>query len=132
MPNYERTPTFLSNRPHAGFAVELLSLLLAVLPARAPTPAEINNLRNTIGDRIEAATILGGDFGMTGASYNKGSGGNLTHSKFGDGVTLATRNNWKPCSSPGSRSCRARWAISRPKEISLPQMSIPIMVQPMI
>src|SRR5271169_2535073 len=61
-----------------------LSLLLAAVPAlAAPTPAEINDLRNTIGNRIEAATILGGDFGMTGASYNKGSGGNLSLSKFG-------------------------------------------------
>jgi hypothetical protein len=64
--------------------VGLSSLLLAAIPARAQiTPGEINNLRNTIGNRIEAATILGGDFGMTGASYNKGSGGNLTLSKFG-------------------------------------------------
>jgi len=76
-------PHFSRTGSNAGFAVGLLSLLLAVLPARAQTPAEINNLRNTIGDRIEAATILGGDFGMTGASYNKGSGGNLTLSKFG-------------------------------------------------
>jgi hypothetical protein len=60
-----------------GFA----ALWLAVLPARAQQ--EINNLRNTIGNRIEAATILGGDFGMTGASYNRGSQGNLSLSKFG-------------------------------------------------
>jgi hypothetical protein len=76
-------PHFSRTDRNAGFAVGLLSLLLAILPARAQTPAEINNIRNSIGDRIEAATILGGDFGMTGASYNKGSGGNLSLSKFG-------------------------------------------------
>ncbi|MGA2788524.1 MAG: Solitary outer membrane autotransporter beta-barrel domain [Verrucomicrobiota bacterium] len=68
---------------NAGFAVGFLSLLVSVLPARAQTPAEISDLRNSVGNRIEAATILGGDFGMAGASYNKGSDGNLTLSKFG-------------------------------------------------
>ncbi len=77
-------PLHLYRRRHGGcVAIGLLSLWLATLPARAQTQAEINNIRNTIGNRIEAATILGGDFGMTGASYNKGSGGNLTLSKFG-------------------------------------------------
>ena len=48
-------------------ATGLATLLLAA-PAWAQTPAEINNLRNTVGNQIEAATILGGDFGMSGAS----------------------------------------------------------------
>ena len=68
--------------PGGGALVGLLSLLLAAVPARAQF-TDINSLQNTVGNRIEAATILGGDFGMTGASYNKGSGGNLTLSKFG-------------------------------------------------
>ena len=67
----------------AAAAVGFLSLLLLALPARSQTPAEINDLRNTIGDRIEAATILGGDFGMDGASFNRGSEGNLNLQKFG-------------------------------------------------
>ncbi len=63
--------------------IGLASFLLAATPVRAQTPGEIANLRNTVGNRIEAATILGGDFGMTGASYNRGSEGNLSLSKFG-------------------------------------------------
>lgn len=57
--------------------------MLLATAVGAQTQAEINNLRNTVGNRIEAATILGGDFGMADASYNKGSGGNINLSKFG-------------------------------------------------
>jgi len=65
-------------------AAGLLSLLLMALPARAQiTPEEMANLRNSVGNHIEAATILGGDFGMEGASYSRGSKGNLGLSKFG-------------------------------------------------
>ena len=68
----------------AAAAVGFLSLLLMAPPARAQfTTAEINQLRNTVGDRIEAATILGGDFGIAGASFTGGNGGNLNISKFG-------------------------------------------------
>ena len=68
-------------------AVGLLLLLLAALPAGAQlSPAEISDLRNSIGDRIEAATILGGDFGVSGASFtgnNNGGGKTLDLQKFG-------------------------------------------------
>ncbi|MGO8836233.1 MAG: hypothetical protein ACLQAH_04770 [Limisphaerales bacterium] len=67
---------------HACWAAGFLSLLLAATPAHSQF-TDINSLQNTVGNRIEAATILGGDFGMTGASYNRGSGGNLSLSKFG-------------------------------------------------
>ena len=67
---------------HTKAAVGLSSLLLAAMPARAQF-TDANSLRNTIGNRIEAATILGGDFGMTGASYTGGHGGDLNLSKFG-------------------------------------------------
>ncbi|HTY86114.1 MAG TPA: hypothetical protein VMB80_01505 [Candidatus Acidoferrum sp.] len=63
----------------ATCVIGLLSPLLAAVPARA----QVNELRNTVGDRIEAATILGGDFGMTGASFSGGSGGDINISKFG-------------------------------------------------
>ena len=76
-------PHFSRTGCNAGFAIGLLSLLLSVVPGRAQTPAEINEFRNTVGNRIEAATILGGDFGMAGASYKKGSEGNIDLSKFG-------------------------------------------------
>jgi hypothetical protein len=67
----------------AAAVAGILSLLLLALPARAQTAAEINNVRNTVGDRIEAATILGGDFGISGATFTGGNGGNLSISKFG-------------------------------------------------
>ena len=60
-------------------AAALASLPLSAVPARA----QVNDLRNTVGNKIEAATILGGDFGMTGASYHGGNGGDLSLSKFG-------------------------------------------------
>lgn len=68
----------------AVLVLTLVSLLLAVVPTRAQlTPGEINQLRNTIGDRIEAATILGGDFGVSGASFSGFNNVNLTLQKFG-------------------------------------------------
>jgi hypothetical protein len=70
------------------FAVGVLSLLLMTVPARAQSlsPDERNRLRDMIGNRIEAATILGGDFGVSGASFNSTSGNNddtLDLQKFG-------------------------------------------------
>jgi hypothetical protein len=39
-------------------------------PARCQiTPDQITQLRNVIGDRIEALTILGGDFGLAGGTF---------------------------------------------------------------
>ncbi len=69
-------------RRGGGAMVGLSSLLLAAMPARAQF-TDVNSLRNQVGNRIEAATILGGDFGMTGASYTGGNGGTLNLSKFG-------------------------------------------------
>jgi hypothetical protein len=46
--------------------------VLSVLPARAHaqiTPEELADLRNTLGNRIEALTILGGDFGLAGGTF---------------------------------------------------------------
>src|SRR5208283_5876156 len=66
----------------AGFT----SLLLLALPARAQlTPGEISQLRNTIGNRIEAATILGGDFGLSGATFTGNNGVTVDLQKFGGG-----------------------------------------------
>jgi hypothetical protein len=70
-------------RPPAR-AVGLLALLLLAARTWAQlTPAEISDIRNKITDRIEAATIMGGDFGMSGASFTRGSKGNLSLTKFG-------------------------------------------------
>lgn len=73
----------------AGSAAGFLSLLVALSALRAHaqlSPGEISQLRNAIGNRIEAATILGGDFGVSGASFsgNTANNGNtLDLQKFG-------------------------------------------------
>jgi hypothetical protein len=59
-------------------------LLLLLLPA-ASVRAQLSQLRNLTGDRVEAATILGGDFGVTGASYTGDSGAKIDLQKFGGG-----------------------------------------------
>jgi hypothetical protein len=64
-------------------AAAVFSLLwLPVSPALAQ---DLNQVRNMMGSRIEAATILGGDFGMSGATLNgtKNDGASLSISKFG-------------------------------------------------
>ncbi len=63
----------------ASFAAGL-GALLAALPALAQqlTPGEISELRNTVGDRIETATILGGDYGLNGATFTDNAGNNDT------------------------------------------------------
>ena len=62
--------------------------LFMAMPLRAQlTPAEISEFRNVVGDRVEAATILGGDFGVSGGAYNSinnnANNVNLNISKFG-------------------------------------------------
>jgi hypothetical protein len=55
-------------RNSAPIAVIVAGVLVA--PARGQiTPAEAPLIRNAIGDRIEALTILGGDYGVAGASF---------------------------------------------------------------
>jgi hypothetical protein len=72
----------------ARAAIGLASLLLLAVPARAQTTTEINVFRNTVGHSIEAATILGGDFGITGASYSVGHEGDIRLDKFGGEGTI--------------------------------------------
>jgi Solitary outer membrane autotransporter beta-barrel domain len=62
------------------------SLLMATPASAALTPAEINDFRNTIGNRVEAVTILGGDYGIGGGSYFSSGGNNhvnINVTKFG-------------------------------------------------
>jgi hypothetical protein len=63
----------------AAFAL----LWLPTSPARAQITAD--QVRNMMGSRIEAATILGGDFGMSAATLSSSTdnGGSLNISKFG-------------------------------------------------
>ena len=59
-------------------------MLLLALPVQAQfTSDEINQLKSLAGNRIEAATILGGDFGVSGASFTGDNGATLDLQKFG-------------------------------------------------
>jgi hypothetical protein len=70
-----------------GIAAGIIVLLQTAAPVRAAlTPAQIKDFQNTLGDRVEAATILGGDYGVGGGTYTGGSGDkntDVTISKFG-------------------------------------------------
>jgi hypothetical protein len=73
-----------SSTRHLGARLCVLAALLLLLAApAAPAQLSPNALKGVVGNRIEAATILGGDFGMTGATYTRGSKHDLTMSKFG-------------------------------------------------
>jgi len=50
--------------------IVLCALLSGKLHAQLPSNV-LNAYRNTIGDRVESVTILGGDFGVSGGAYNK-------------------------------------------------------------
>lgn len=55
---------------HVAAAISVL--LLGLLPALAQaqfTPAQVSQLQSLIGSRIEALTILGGDYGLAGGSF---------------------------------------------------------------
>ncbi|MGO9595299.1 MAG: hypothetical protein ACLQFT_10100 [Steroidobacteraceae bacterium] len=69
-------------------AIGLASLLSLAVPIRAQTTTEVNVLRNTVGDRIETATILSGDVGITGASYSEGHEADIKLDKFGGEGTI--------------------------------------------
>jgi solitary outer membrane autotransporter-like beta-barrel protein len=63
-------------------------LLLGLFPDSARcqiTQAQANAIRNSIGSRVEALTILGGDFGLAGGSYrfDGSNSAEIDVSKFG-------------------------------------------------
>ena len=64
-------------------AATLALLWLPASPARAQITAQ--EVANMMGSRVEAATILGGDFGLSGATFSgqKNNGVSLNISKFG-------------------------------------------------
>jgi hypothetical protein len=68
-------------------AVGLSSLVLAPWSGHAQlTPAQIDSYRNLMGSRVEALTVLGGDYGLAGATYNGDNDGRDTTinvNKFG-------------------------------------------------
>jgi hypothetical protein len=74
--------------PCAGVTAGALWLMMSV-PAGAQllTPAQQSLFNSKIGDRVEAATILGGDYGLGGGAYktsgNNNNSANINVSKFG-------------------------------------------------
>ncbi|HEY4039135.1 MAG TPA: Solitary outer membrane autotransporter beta-barrel domain [Burkholderiaceae bacterium] len=63
-------------------------VLLGLLPCCAQcqiSPSQADSIRHEIGSRVEALTILGGDFGLAGGSYrfSDGSDVEMDVSKFG-------------------------------------------------
>jgi hypothetical protein len=72
-------PRHCQARCNVSFAAGLLLLLLPVTSVRA----QLTQLNNLIGDRIEAATILGGDFGVSGAFFTGDNGATIDLQKFG-------------------------------------------------
>src|SRR5258705_13847337 len=83
----KKSRCFASRSLRAALTFGFAAGLNTALPLQAAlTPAQINGFRNDIGNRVEAATILGGDYGVGGGTFNSGSGPNnvdLNISKFG-------------------------------------------------
>jgi hypothetical protein len=69
--------------PGAGTTAGFAAWLLLAMPAGA----QLSQFKNTVGSRVEAATILGGDYGVSGGAYtsvNNNSGNvDISISKFG-------------------------------------------------
>src|SRR5215469_2724751 len=68
------------------------AILVGLLPTGAQcqiTPAQAAQLRNAIGDRVEALTILGGDYGIAGASFR--STGKFAFGESTDATVAVTK-----------------------------------------
>ena len=68
------------------------AILVALLPAGAEcqiTPEQASQLRNAIGARVEALTILGGDYGIAGANFR--STGKFTFGESTDATVAVTK-----------------------------------------
>ncbi len=79
-----------------SLAVDLRSIVAALLAALLPgavsaqiTPAEASQLRTAIGNRIEALTILGGDYGIAAANFR--STGKFTFGESADAILAVTK-----------------------------------------
>lgn len=77
MPTPERSQSGLNGCPFSAHscrhvAAAISVLLLGLLPALAQaqfTPDQVSQLQSLISSRIEALTILGGDYGLAGGSF---------------------------------------------------------------
>jgi len=68
------------------------AILVGLLPAGAEcqiTPAQASQLRNAIGNRVEALTILGGDYGIAAANFR--STGKFTFGESADATVTVTK-----------------------------------------
>jgi hypothetical protein len=82
---------FLRTRHGVCLALGFNALVLPAMSARA----QLNDFRNTVGDQIQAATILGGDFGVSGATFTGDNGVTLDLQKFGgSGVVGDPKQMW--------------------------------------
>ena len=70
--------TFARSSRHAKPAIGLVLAVLLPVAARCQiTPAQANQLREGINDRIEALTVLGGDYVLGGGSFRSTSAAEL-------------------------------------------------------
>ena len=77
---FPRAPTLLG--------VVLVSLFPVSVRCQI-TPEQASQLRNAIGDRVEALTILGGDYGIAAANFR--STGKFTFGESGDATLTVTK-----------------------------------------
>src|SRR5215469_7496460 len=76
--------------PRNGAAIGLVLLCLLATPAHGQiTPSEASQLRNAIGYRIEALTILGGDYGIAAANFR--STGKFSFGETSDATVAVTK-----------------------------------------
>jgi hypothetical protein len=76
--------------PHA--AASLGAVLVSLFPVSGPcqiTPEQASQVRNAIGNRVEALTILGGDYGIAAANFR--STGKLTFGESADATVAVTK-----------------------------------------
>lgn len=78
------------SRPYGGAVIGSLLLYLLATPAQCQiTPSQASQLRNAIGDRIEALTILGGDYGIAAANFR--STGKFSFGETSDATLTVTK-----------------------------------------
>lgn len=65
-----------------GAVLALLVLVTFSTPAQIPSDV-VSQLRRTVGARVEAMTVLGGDYGVSGGTYNADNGTDISITKFG-------------------------------------------------
>ncbi len=87
MLNSSRSKKLVSTAACGSLSSLVLGTLISGTAHAQPPSATLDAFRNTVGDRVEAVTILGGDFGVSGGAYNKFNDStkkvSLNSSKFG-------------------------------------------------